>query len=96
MYLSNIHPEICRIGTRSSSCHAFGCLYNNISFLLTPYRRKSYFYRMFMISLIGNDKIKLKLPPVCRYLCIVPKHTDNIGQFQNVTVFKYQLINISA
>ena len=58
-------------------------------FLQTPYSRKPYFYRMFMISLIGNNKMKLKPIPLCRYLCIVPKHTDNIGKLQNVTVFKY-------
>ena len=49
-----------------------------------------------MIPLVGNNKMKLKPIPLCRYLRIVPKHTDNIGKLQNVTVFKYQLIHISA
>ena len=49
-----------------------------------------------MVFFIRNDKVKLKPISVCRYLCIVPKHIDDVWKFQNIAVFKYQLINISA
>ena len=63
---------------------------------LTPYRREPYVQHMLMILLIDNDKMKLKAISICRYLCTIPKHTDNIGQLWNVAIFKYQLIHVSA
>ena len=37
-----------------------------------------------MVFPIDNNKMKLTLPPVYRYLCIVPKHTDNIGLLRDI------------
>ena len=37
-----------------------------------------------MVFPTDNNKMKLTLPPVYRYLCIVPKHTDNIGQLRDL------------